>query len=305
MANIALGKPSGLKRSAPSAAPATTAEPSKRSKAEADEAEARAAGGGEGCEEGREAGPQGGEEAKRRADKAERRRAAGGHHWRQLPTAMRRRPRTTTTMTTTTRARWRRTMRSRSSRTRWRSATRWRLRCVRRYRRSSTRLGRAAMPQPANMSKELTMAPHQLVGLSWLMGLHRHGASGILADEMGLGKTVQAISLLAQLLSEGDEGRTWWWRLPRRSRIGCASLRCGAPRCACSSTTAQRPSVCTCSPRCAASTTTSSCARSSSSRATPTRRSASASSCASSAFTTWCSTRRSRSRTPTASGTRT
>ena len=62
------------------------------------------------------------------------------------------------------------------------------------------------LPQPPNMSPTLAMAPHQLVGLSWLHGLHRHGASGILADEMGLGKTVQAISLLAHLLSEGDAG---------------------------------------------------------------------------------------------------
>ena len=46
----------------------------------------------------------------------------------------------------------------------------------------------------------------QLIGLSWLHGLQKHGASGILADEMGLGKTVQTISLLAQLLSEGDAG---------------------------------------------------------------------------------------------------
>ena len=62
------------------------------------------------------------------------------------------------------------------------------------------------MPQPANMNPQLTMAPHQLVGLSWLYGLHKHKASGILADEMGLGKTVQAIALLAQLYSEGDRG---------------------------------------------------------------------------------------------------
>jgi len=62
------------------------------------------------------------------------------------------------------------------------------------------------MEQPANMTSQMTMAPHQLVGLSWLHGLHQQKASGILADEMGLGKTVQAIALLAQLLSEGDKG---------------------------------------------------------------------------------------------------
>ena len=62
------------------------------------------------------------------------------------------------------------------------------------------------MAQPAIMPTQMAMAPHQLVGLSWLHGLHQQKASGILADEMGLGKTVQAIALLAQLLSEGDQG---------------------------------------------------------------------------------------------------
>ena len=66
--------------------------------------------------------------------------------------------------------------------------------------------GQVGMPQPDNMTTAMTMAPHQLVGLSWLHGLHGQKASGILADEMGLGKTVQAIALLAQLLSEGDAG---------------------------------------------------------------------------------------------------
>merc|ERR1712070_781020 len=64
----------------------------------------------------------------------------------------------------------------------------------------------ATLQQPALLSGALTMTPHQRVGLSWLHGLHKHGASGILADDMGLGKTVQTISLLAQLLEEGDVG---------------------------------------------------------------------------------------------------
>ncbi|EOD21430.1 hypothetical protein EMIHUDRAFT_241187 [Emiliania huxleyi CCMP1516] len=63
-----------------------------------------------------------------------------------------------------------------------------------------------SLRQPPLMSSELAMKPHQLIGLSWLHGLHQHGTGGILADEMGLGKTVQTISLLAQLLGEGDEG---------------------------------------------------------------------------------------------------
>ena len=55
------------------------------------------------------------------------------------------------------------------------------------------------LAQPRLMSTQLTMAPHQLIGVSWLHGLRKHGASGILADDMGLGKTVQTIALLAQV----------------------------------------------------------------------------------------------------------
>lgn len=38
-----------------------------------------------------------------------------------------------------------------------------------------------------------------MVGLNWMVMLHRKGLNGILADEMGLGKTVQIISFLAWL----------------------------------------------------------------------------------------------------------
>lgn len=48
--------------------------------------------------------------------------------------------------------------------------------------------GASTLPQPSLLHSSLTMTPHQLVGLSWLHGLHKHGASGILADDMGLGK---------------------------------------------------------------------------------------------------------------------
>ena len=57
-------------------------------------------------------------------------------------------------------------------------------------------------PQPKLLTPSMRMAPHQLIGLSWLHGLHRNKANGILADEMGLGKTVQTIALLATLLEE-------------------------------------------------------------------------------------------------------
>ena len=46
--------------------------------------------------------------------------------------------------------------------------------------------------QPKLITKSLKMAPHQLIGLSWLHGLHRTNANGILADEMGLGMAVHS-----------------------------------------------------------------------------------------------------------------
>lgn len=46
--------------------------------------------------------------------------------------------------------------------------------------------------QPKNLGNdELKLAPYQLVGLNWLILLHKHSINGILADEMGLGKTIQ------------------------------------------------------------------------------------------------------------------
>lgn len=43
--------------------------------------------------------------------------------------------------------------------------------------------------QPGLLKGELH--EYQMVGLSWLLGLHQKCLNGILADEMGLGKTVQ------------------------------------------------------------------------------------------------------------------
>ena len=44
-----------------------------------------------------------------------------------------------------------------------------------------------------------TMKPYQLLGLSFLVYMHRNGLSGILGDEMGLGKTLQTLSLFQYL----------------------------------------------------------------------------------------------------------
>ena len=43
------------------------------------------------------------------------------------------------------------------------------------------------------------MKPYQLLGLSFLVYLHKNGLSGILGDEMGLGKTLQMLSLFQYL----------------------------------------------------------------------------------------------------------
>lgn len=51
------------------------------------------------------------------------------------------------------------------------------------------------------------MKPYQLLGLSFLVYLHRNGLSGILGDEMGLGKTLQTLSLI-QYLKESQRHST-------------------------------------------------------------------------------------------------
>lgn len=56
--------------------------------------------------------------------------------------------------------------------------------------------------QPAGV--EAVMKPYQLLGLSFLVYLHKNGLSGILGDEMGLGKTLQTLSLF-QYLKENRE----------------------------------------------------------------------------------------------------
>lgn len=59
--------------------------------------------------------------------------------------------------------------------------------------------------QPKSL-QNVTLKPHQLKGMNWLISLYENGLNGILADEMGLGKTVQTISLLCFLLEQGIQG---------------------------------------------------------------------------------------------------
>ncbi|XP_066507678.1 SWI/SNF-related matrix-associated actin-dependent regulator of chromatin subfamily A containing DEAD/H box 1b [Hoplias malabaricus] len=66
--------------------------------------------------------------------------------------------------------------------------------------------GQGSMTQPQILNSMFQLKPYQLIGLNWLVLLHRNQLSGILADEMGLGKTIQAISFLAHLYEEGNRG---------------------------------------------------------------------------------------------------
>ena len=50
------------------------------------------------------------------------------------------------------------------------------------------------------------MTGYQMIGLNWLVLMHKESLNGILADEMGLGKTIQSIAFLAHLKELGDEG---------------------------------------------------------------------------------------------------
>lgn len=60
--------------------------------------------------------------------------------------------------------------------------------------------------QPELLNSDFELKPYQLIGLNWLRLMHSQQLNGILADEMGLGKTIQAISFLAHLKEEGEEG---------------------------------------------------------------------------------------------------
>lgn len=60
--------------------------------------------------------------------------------------------------------------------------------------------------QPSLLNNRLHLAPYQLLGLNWLVLMHKKHINGILADEMGLGKTIQAIAFLAHIKEKGEEG---------------------------------------------------------------------------------------------------
>ena len=72
--------------------------------------------------------------------------------------------------------------------------------------------------QPASMNPNLKLTMYQMIGLNWLVLMHKQSLNGILADEMGLGKTIQTIAFLAHLkekvfmvLGQTQESQTSEW----------------------------------------------------------------------------------------------
>jgi len=60
--------------------------------------------------------------------------------------------------------------------------------------------------QPKSLNPDFKLSVYQLIGLNWLVLMHKQSLNGILADEMGLGKTIQTIAFLAHLKEMGEEG---------------------------------------------------------------------------------------------------
>jgi len=60
--------------------------------------------------------------------------------------------------------------------------------------------------QPKSLNPNFQLSVFQLIGLNWLVLMHKQSLNGILADEMGLGKTIQTIAFLAHLKETGEEG---------------------------------------------------------------------------------------------------
>jgi len=60
--------------------------------------------------------------------------------------------------------------------------------------------------QPKMLNKAMKLTEFQMIGLNWLVLMHKQSLNGILADEMGLGKTIQTLAFLTHLKEMGDEG---------------------------------------------------------------------------------------------------
>ncbi|VDD91189.1 unnamed protein product [Enterobius vermicularis] len=60
--------------------------------------------------------------------------------------------------------------------------------------------------QPKLLTKDCVLHEYQLLGLNWLIMMHKLKLNAILGDEMGLGKTIQVIAFLAYLKEVGTRG---------------------------------------------------------------------------------------------------
>jgi len=64
---------------------------------------------------------------------------------------------------------------------------------------SSSSIEYHLIPQPKVLSNTMQLKPYQIIGMNWLILMHKEKLNSVLADEMGLGKTCQTIAFLAYL----------------------------------------------------------------------------------------------------------
>uniref|UniRef100_A0A0A9W3B1 SWI/SNF-related matrix-associated actin-dependent regulator of chromatin subfamily A containing DEAD/H box 1 homolog n=1 Tax=Lygus hesperus TaxID=30085 RepID=A0A0A9W3B1_LYGHE len=63
--------------------------------------------------------------------------------------------------------------------------------------------GSTLTTQPAILTPTMQLKSYQMIGLNWLVVMHKQKLNGILADEMGLGKTIQVVAFIAYLREAG------------------------------------------------------------------------------------------------------
>ncbi|KAF6201628.1 hypothetical protein GE061_004021 [Apolygus lucorum] len=63
--------------------------------------------------------------------------------------------------------------------------------------------GSTLTTQPAILTPTMQLKSYQMVGLNWLVVMHKQKLNGILADEMGLGKTIQVVAFISYLREAG------------------------------------------------------------------------------------------------------
>jgi len=74
-------------------------------------------------------------------------------------------------------------------------------------------------PAPLPTPLRDTLRPYQRLGVAWAWYLRNQGLGGVLADEMGLGKTLQALALLAAIMSESASKPAGMGRQARANKM--------------------------------------------------------------------------------------